>query len=227
MTTSRRLGVLGGTFDPIHLGHLDAARAARHALDLDDVLLMPARVPPHKAAAPPRASAYHRFAMAALAASDQPDLRVSDIELQEAGPSYTARTLDRLAQAGYRPGQIFFISGTDAFAEITAWHDYPDLLDRSHFVVVSRPGNAADHMPRRLPDLAARMRSPQGADTTAGNADATGIWLVAALTRDVSSSSVRACVGRGQAVDRLVPRTVATHIARHDLYVPPRGERLA
>lgn len=226
MTTPRRLGVLGGTFDPIHLGHLDAARAARRALDLDDVLLMPARVPPHKAAAP-LASAWHRFAMAALAASDQPDLRVSDIELQEAGPSYTARTLDRLAQAGYRPGQIFFISGTDAFAEITAWRDYPDLLDRSHFVVVSRPGNAADHMPRRLPDLAARMRSPQGADTTAGDADATGIWLVAAPTRDVSSSSVRACVGRGQAVDRLVPPAVATHIARHDLYVPSRGERLA
>lgn len=226
MTIPRRLGVLGGTFDPIHLGHLDAARAARRALDLDDVLLMPARVPPHKAAAP-LASAWHRFAMAALAASDQPDLRVSDIELQEAGPSYTARTLDRLAQAGYRPGQIFFISGTDAFAEITAWRDYPDLLDRSHFVVVSRPGNAADHMPRRLPDLAARMRSPQGADTTAGDADATGIWLVAAPTRDVSSSSVRACVGRGQAVDRLVPPAVATHIARHDLYVPSRGERLA
>lgn len=226
MTTPRRLGVLGGTFDPIHLGHLDAARAARRALDLDDVLLMPARVPPHKAAAP-LASAWHRFAMAALAASDQPDLRVSDIELQEAGPSYTARTLDRLAQAGYRPGQIFFISGTDAFAEITAWRDYPDLLDRSHFVVVSRPGNAADHMPRRLPDLAARMRSPRGADTTAGDADATGIWLVAAPTRDVSSSSVRACVGRGQAVDRLVPPAVATHIARHDLYVPSRGERLA
>ena len=226
MTTSRRLGVLGGTFDPIHLGHLDAARAARRALDLDDVLLMPARVPPHKASAP-LASAWHRFAMAALAASDQPDLRVSDIELLEAGPSYTARTLDRLAQAGYRPGQIFFISGTDAFAEIPAWRDYPDLLDRSHFVVVSRPGNAAHHMPRRLPDLAARMRSPQGADTTAGDADATGIWLVAAPTRDVSSSSVRACVGRGQAVDRLVPPTVATHIARHDLYVPSRGERLA
>ena len=226
MTTPRRLGVLGGTFDPIHLGHLDAARAARRALDLDDVLLMPARVPPHKAAAP-LASPWHRFAMAALAASDQPDLRVSDIELQEAGPSYTARTLDRLAQAGYRPGQIFFISGTDAFAEITAWRDYPDLLDRSHFVVVSRPGNAADHMPRRLPDLAARMRSPQGADTTAGDADPTGIWLVAAPTRDVSSTSVRACVGRGQAVDRLVPPAVATHIARHDLYVPSRGERLA
>ena len=227
MTTSRRLGVLGGTFDPIHLGHLDAARAARRALDLDDVLLMPARVPPHKAAAP-LASAWHRFAMAALAASDQPDLRVSDIELQEAGPSYTARTLDQ-ARPGPAIGRARSSSspGPTPSRRSPPGATIPTCSTRSHFVVVSRPGNAADHMPRRLPDLAARMRSPQGADTTAGDPDATGIWLVAAPTRDVSSSSVRACVGRGQAVDRLVPPAVATHIARHDLYVPSRGERLA
>ena len=225
MTASKRIGVLGGTFDPIHFGHLDAAGAARRALDLDGVLLMPARVPPHKATAP-LASAYHRFAMAALAASDHADLRVSDIELQVPGPSYTSGTLARLAGVGFRPAQLFFIAGTDAFAEIAAWRDYPDLLDRSHFVVVSRPGSAADRMPLRLPTLAGRMHAPDRAAPTPG-ADATCIWLVSAPTRDVSSSAVRACVERGNAVDRLVPPTVAAHIARHDLYAGLRGERLA
>lgn len=225
MTASKRIGVLGGTFDPIHFGHLDAAGAARRALDLDHVLLMPARVPPHKASAP-LASAYHRFAMTALAAADRAELRVSDIELEQSGPSYTSWTLDRLAGGGLRPAQLFFIAGTDAFAEITAWRDYPDLLARSHFVVVSRPGNAADRMPQRLPALAGRMHSPAGIAPAAG-ADATRIWLVSAPTRDVSSSTVRLCVEQGHAVDRLVPASVAAHIARHDLYGRPRGERLA
>ena len=225
MTASKRVGVLGGTFDPVHFGHVDAAAAACRALDLDHVLLMPARVPPHKAAAP-LASAYHRFAMAALAAADWAELRVSDIELREAGPSYTSWTLDRLAGAGLRPSQLFFITGTDAFAEITSWRDYPDLLARSHFVVVSRPGNAADRMPQRLPALAGRMHAPDRTAPDPG-AGATRIWLVSAPTRDVSSSAVRASIERGQAVERLVPATVATHIARHDLYGRPRGERIA
>ena len=225
MTALKRIGVLGGTFDPVHFGHLDAAGAARRALDLDHVLLMPSRVPPHKATAP-LASACHRFAMAALAAADRAELRVSDIEIERSGPSYTSWTLDRLARAGLRPAQIFFIAGTDAFAEITAWRDYPDLLARSHFVVVSRPGNNADRMPQRLPTLAGRMRPPDRT-TPATSADAPRIWLVSATTRDVSSSTVRACVERGHAVDRLVPATVAAHIARHDLYGRPRGERLA
>ncbi|MCE2514666.1 MAG: nicotinate-nucleotide adenylyltransferase [Acidobacteria bacterium] len=225
MTAPKRIGVLGGTFDPIHFGHVDAAAAARRALDLDHVLLMPARVPPHKAAVP-LASAYHRFAMAALAAADRAELRVSDVELEQPGPSYTSWTLDRLARAGLRPAQLFFIAGTDAFAEITAWRDYPDLLSRSHFVVVSRPGNDADRMPQRLPTLAGRMHAPHGTESTTA-ADPTRIWLVSAPTRDVSSSTVRACVERGHAVDRLVPATVAAHIARHDLYGRPLGERLA
>ena len=225
MTAGKRIGVLGGTFDPIHFGHLDAAGAARRALDLDHVLLMPARVPPHKAAGP-LASACHRFAMAALAASERAELRVSDLELERSGPSYTSWTLDRLARAGLRPAQLFFIAGADAFADIPAWRDYPDLLARSHFVVVSRPGNAAGGMPQRLPALAGRMRSPDGAAPAAG-AGATRIWLVSAPTRDVSSSTVRALLERGRAVDRLVPAAVAAHIARHDLYGRPRGENLA
>ena len=108
MKLEGRIGVLGGTFDPIHNGHLDVADAARSACGLDTVLLVPARVPPHRAGAP-QAPAAHRFAMAAMAAHARDDLRVSDIELRTAGPSFTAVTLERLAAYGHRPEQLFFI----------------------------------------------------------------------------------------------------------------------
>ena len=142
------VGVLGGTFDPIHLGHLDVARAAHDALGLERILLMPAHVPPHRHRAP-HASAYHRFAMTALAAQDAPYLVADDAELRVDGPSYTAHTLARLATTGYAPSQIVFITGVDAFAEIATWYAYPRVLDAAHFAVVTRPGH-------RLVDLAAR-----------------------------------------------------------------------
>ena len=210
-----RIGVLGGTFDPIHHGHLDAADAARRACDLDTVLLVPARTPPHRSTAP-RASAYHRFAMAALAADGRDELAASDVELAFAGPSFTSMTLARLAQEGLRPGQIFFIIGTDAFADIASWHDYPAVLDRSHFVAVSRPGCPVAALRERLTDLRERMRKP--ADREAAVEQQPAIWLVEATTRPVSSSAVRRRLTGGRSIAGLVPDAVARHIAKHALY---------
>lgn len=209
-----RIGVLGGTFDPIHNGHLDVAGAARRACALDTVLLVPAHVPPHRARAP-QAPAVHRFAMAAMAAQAHDSLRACDIELQDAGPSYTAVTLRRLAAGGYHPRQLFFITGADTFADIATWRDYPDLLDCSHFVVVARPGHPLAALRSRA-DLRRRLRdAPAGA---AGPGDAPAVWLVEASTRDVSSSDLRQRIRTGQAIDGLVPAAVAGHIVRHDLY---------
>src|SRR5918999_809685 len=115
MTAGTRVGILGGTFDPIHLCHLDAASAAQRALSLDRVLLLPSRLPPHRSAEP-RASVFHRFAMAALAAAER-SMLVSDLELLRDGPSYTALTLEALHREGYAPAHLFFITGSDAFAE--------------------------------------------------------------------------------------------------------------
>ena len=218
--------MLGGTFDPIHLGHLDAADAARRALSLDDILLVPARTPPHKAAAP-LVSAYHRIAMLALAAAGHPQFRISDLELGAADPSYTSITLQRLAATGLAPVQLYFITGADAFAEIASWHDYPDLLNRSHFVVVSRSGVAAPDLRRRLPDLSERMRSADRPVAPAALAGNTAIWLVDAPTRPISSSDVRERLVLRRPIDGLVPPAVATYIARHDLYVDAGGGRLA
>ena len=142
MRGARRLGILGGTFDPIHLGHLDAGDAACAALSLDAILLIPAHDPPHRPI-DPRASVYHRVALVSLAIAERDAYRVSDMELVRQGPSYTADTLRSLHEEGWRASQLFFILGTDAFAEIAAWYGFPSFLDLAHCVVIARPGTAA------------------------------------------------------------------------------------
>jgi nicotinate-nucleotide adenylyltransferase len=210
-----RVGLLGGTFDPIHCGHIETVQAAQRALALNPVLLMPARIPPHRERGP-SASTFHRFAMVALAASELEDLLASDDELVAEGLSYTALTLERLAARGFEPRQLFFITGADAFAEIESWYRYPAVLDLAHFVVVSRPGMAAATLPARLPALSARFCEP----TRTGAMPAhPSIFLVDASTPDVSSTGVRERLRIGRSISGLVPRPVEAHIHRHHLYV--------
>lgn len=212
---SRRLGILGGTFDPIHVGHLDAADAASAALALDTLVLMPAYDQPLRASEP-RASVYHRFALATLAVDDRPDWRVSDIELVRQGRSYTGDTLRMLHDSGWHASQLFFILGTDAFAGIASWHGYPGVLDLAHFVVIARPGAAIDEVVRRVPELRPRTSPPPGEDETLEGA--TRIFLVRAHTRDVSSTMIRERLASGLPIDDLVPPRVARHIQNHHLY---------
>jgi nicotinate-nucleotide adenylyltransferase len=146
---TRRIGLLGGTFDPIHCGHLDLATAAVQALDLTELLLIPAHTPPHRT--PPSASGFHRFAMAAMAIIGHPGWRVSDVELLIDGPSYTSSTLSRLRADGYREDELFFVVGADAFAEVESWKDYPSILDSANFAVLSRPGHPVEALAARLP----------------------------------------------------------------------------
>ncbi|BCS35225.1 putative nicotinate-nucleotide adenylyltransferase [Luteitalea sp. TBR-22] len=222
-----RLGVLGGTLDPVHLGHLAAAHAAARALSLDAVWLMPSHVPAHKAS--PSASPWHRFAMAALAAADDPLIVASDLELARPGPTFTWDTLQALAALGHDPLQIFFITGADAFAAIDTWHRFPEVLDAGHFVVVTRPGHALPEATRNHPAVAPRLRAvPRGG--VLDPADGAGkcrIWLVEADTPDVSSTDIRQRVLTGQEVGTAVPPSVAAHIRRHGLYTPtPAARRL-
>lgn len=219
MTTATRLGLMGGTFDPIHRGHLDAAVAARARLGLDRVWLVPSRVPPHRPAQPV-VSSFHRFAMAALAALEDEALEVSDLELRAAGPSYTAHTLAALHAAGYAPWQLFFIIGVDAFAEIATWFDYPRVLDAAHFVVVSRPGHRHDEVLGRAPSVRARVRDLRDGGSLPASLPTTAVIFIDAATTDVSSTTLRARLAAGQVVDDLVPASVARHIRRHALYQP-------
>jgi len=216
---ARRLGVLGGTFDPVHFGHLDAADAARSALALDSVLFIPSHDPPHRRLTP-HASACHRFALVALAIANRAGCRVSDVETRRSGSSYTADTLRSLHAAGWRPWELYFILGADAFAEIATWREFPAVLDGAHFAVIARPGITIDAALARTPELRPRVRSAAAAGSAAGP---TAIMLVEARTRDVSSTAIRTRLAARQPIDDLVPAAVARHIAAHHLYVAPHG----
>lgn len=217
MTSATRVGILGGTFDPVHLGHIETARAAAAALALDRVLVLPSGTPPHRQA--PSVSRYHRFAMAALAVTGVDPLRISDLEIGEAAPTYSFDTLARLHGLGLAPLQIFFITGADAFAEIATWSRYPQVLDMAQFVVVSRPGFRSSDLRRVLPALASRM---DAAERTAGNRGDPRIFLVDAATPDVSSTDIRRRLAAGDSIAGLVPDPVGVYINQHGLYA--RGD---
>lgn len=213
MKVDGRIGILGGTLDPIHLGHIDAALAAREALQLDQVLLIPSHVPPHRVE--PATSSFHRFAMASIAVNDVEGLAASDIELIQPGPSYTVDTLLRLsASLSLSASQIFFITGADAFAEIETWRRYPEVLDLANFVVVSRPGMSLQALRERLPTMKDRMRLPR-----VSNAAGTSIYLVDAPTADVSSTDIRRRIAAGRPLSGLVAPGVEHHITQHALYL--------
>jgi nicotinate-nucleotide adenylyltransferase len=211
----RRIGILGGTFDPIHWGHLEAAFAAEAALNLMRVLVVPSSLPPHRAQ--PHASSFHRFAMASLAVTGRAGWRVSDLELRDEARSYTSATLQKFHERGYKASELYFIVGSDAFADIMSWMNYPLILDMAHFAVVSRPGHPIADIPHRLPPLASRMvRPPLDAISHIDPM----IVLIDAPTADVSSSAIRDRRARGESVATLVPDPVRQHIEQHGLYMP-------
>ncbi len=224
-----RVGVLGGTLDPIHIGHVAAAAAAQGALALGTVILVPSRLPPHRPEAA-LVSAEHRLAMAARAAAEHPSWSASDVELNRDGPSYTFETLSELIRQGHAASQIFFILGADAFAEIATWSRYPSVLDLAHFAVVARPGITLDSLKERLPDLAERMTTPDLFEASAfglqpalsaveGPLAKTRVILVETATPGVSSTEIRQRVRAGESIAGLVPDPVAAYISQHHLYV--------
>lgn len=219
MTDAGLRGWLGGTFDPIHEGHLDVARAARAALRLPRVTLVPARVPPHRAQ--PTASPEHRLAMTRLAADGTPWLDVSTFELDAEGPSYTATTLDRLEAEGVDLAGLVVITGADAFAGIQSWHRSGEVLTRVAFAVVSRPGHPVADVPGQLPSLAGAMHmvGPDGLPS-GWSSSRPAIALIDAPTAPVSSTRIRAALAAGQSLQGLVPPPVAEYISRHGLYKP-------
>ena len=218
-----RRGYFGGTFDPIHVGHLDVARAACRAVGLDRIALLPAHTPPHRS--PPQASVAHRFAMVAIALLGLDGFEASDLDTLSSDPSYTTTTLDRLEARGVDTRAVFFVTGADAFADITSWRGYPALLDRCHFAVVSRPGRSVTSLRDALPALSARMIDvPAAGPCPALTAPA--ILLIDAPTAAVSSTTVRARTAAGQSLEGLVTDAVRRHILANRLYRPQDGLRM-
>src|SRR5262249_53006687 len=146
-----------------------------------------------------------------------------DIELRTPTPSFTSLTLKKFHARGYGPGELFFILGADAFADIASWRDYPSILRDANFAAVSRPGFNVDRLPRQLPALAHRRGSPPPASELP---EEPGIVLIDAPTADVSSTAIRQRRGAGDAINGLVPLAVQQHIEQHGLYTStPPGRR--
>jgi nicotinate-nucleotide adenylyltransferase len=209
----RRIGIMGGTFDPIHWGHLEAAFAAETALKLQRLIVITSNVPPHRDT--PYASSHHRFAMVALAVAGRHGWRASDLEVRLDTASYTADTLRKFHDRGYAPAELFFVIGADAFADIQSWKDYPAILECAHFAVVSRPGHPVDDLPHRLPQLAERMIRPPLDEIS--HLDPM-IALIDSPTSNVSATQIREKLALGDSIAGLVPDRVRQHIEQHGLY---------
>ena len=192
VTTAPRIGVMGGTFDPIHHGHLVAASEVAQSFGLDEVVFVPTGRPWQKDAVSP---SEHRYLMTVIATASNPQFTVSRVDVDRAGPTYTIDTLRDL-KAERPDAELFFITGADAVAQILSWRDHDELWDLAHFVAVSRPGH----------DLS----------TVGLPSDDVSQLEIPALA--ISSTDCRDRVSRGNPVWYLVPDGVVQYIAKHDLY---------
>lgn len=187
-----RIGVMGGTFDPIHNGHLVAASEVADAFQLDEVIFVPTGVPWHKKAV---SSAEHRYLMTVIATAANPSFTVSRVDVDRPGVTYTIDTLEEVAKT-YPDADLFFISGADAIAQILAWKDIDKIWPLATFVAVTRPGHILE-----LPDT-----------------EQAAIEVLEVPALAISSTAVRARVTAGKPIWYLVPDGVVQYIAKHDLY---------
>lgn len=209
------MGILGGTFDPVHIGHLRAAIEMRDALDLAEVRLVPAHVPPHRAQ--PAAGAEHRLALLRLAVRGVPGLAVDDRELGRAGPSYTVDTLTALrAELGAR--SLCLLVGDDAFRGLPTWHRWQALFDLAHVVVMRRPlpPGGTDTLPAELTRFL-RGREAHGVAALAGS-PAGLVWQQAIPPLDVSATRIRALLRAGHGARFLMTDSCLRYIRDHHLY---------
>lgn len=215
MTDTRPLGLIGGTFDPVHYGHLRLAEEAREALDLAGVRWIPAGQPPHRPA--PRVAAAHRLAMVALAVAGNPAFTVDDAETTSAEPSYTVTTLERL-RAGQATRPLVVLMGADAFLGLPTWHRWRDLFALAHIGVATRPGFtlSPDEWPA---ELAAACADRLGSDAAALRAAPAGRVVGFSMTPlAISASLLRAQLAAGSSVRYLLPDPVREYIDRQQLY---------
>ena len=194
-----RLGIVGGTFDPIHNGHIAAAEAAIECAELDEVVFVPTGTPPHRP--PAVASSEQRLEMCRLATEDDPRFSVSDVEVRRTGPSYTADTLLAL-RASNPHAELFLVLGWDAAALFRSWHRPDEVIALAPIVVVTRPGRT----------------SPQARDLAAAGLQAGRVVLCERSTPAVSASAIREAVREHRSISGLVPEAVERYIASAHLY---------
>jgi nicotinate-nucleotide adenylyltransferase len=197
--SGNRLGIMGGTFDPVHFGHLVTAEEALVQFGLDRVLFMPTGQPQAKRH-PTVASAHDRYLMTVIATASNPDFVVSSLEIDRPGPTYTVDTLRELHRL-HPDAELFFITGADAVAEILRWKDAEELAKLTHFIAATRPGY----------DLGALFDE-------LGREGARSVALMEVPALAISSTDIRARVGADRPIRYLLPEPVSAYIAKNALY---------
>ena len=208
------IGILGGTFDPIHIGHLRPAIEAQAALNLAEIRLIPNHIPPHRAS--PFCSSEQRLAMVALAAAENPGFMVDEREIRRNKASYTIDTLIELRQA-LPDTPLCFLMGMDSLLSLPSWHRWRELLDYAHLVVSLRPGWQPDY-PAEVAELLVRQQTQDPQDLHRHRHG--HIWLSDNLPIELSATRLRALLAAGQDPRYLLPASVAGYIAQHRLYQP-------
>ncbi|MBN1160649.1 MAG: nicotinate-nucleotide adenylyltransferase [Dehalococcoidales bacterium] len=198
----KKTGILGGTFDPVHKGHIMMAREAKEALELDEVLMIPAGQPmsrPDEVITP----AKHRLEMLKLAVEGIPYLKISTIEIERGGPSYTADTLEQIREKSKGGDELYFILGWDSLAQLPTWREPQRIISMCTLVAVPRPGYDKPRLRQlesALPGISKKV-----------------IFLEKPRV-DISATDIRNLAGGGQAIDQLVPKPVAGYIKKNQLY---------
>lgn len=222
MMALQRVAIYGGTFDPVHKGHVAVARTVLQLFELDEVLFVPAGVPPHKRNAKVT-SPFHRFAMLGLATEDDKQLRISTSDLDVPDEPYAVETVARIRRAVGKDIELFFLMGADSWLEIKSWHDWQRLIELCHFIVMSRPGYelgpaASADMPiatlnvrgvggRQSEIMRMRYPNPQA-------------FMTDAVMMEISATEIRSAAraGENQKLREMVPDRVAKYIEKYGLY---------
>lgn len=201
MVTTRRIGIIGGTFNPIHLGHLMIAEVAREAFRLEKVIFVPARIPPHKHH--DVISANHRYAMTEAAVADNPYFEISDVEMKREGPSYTIDTIRHFKSLYGSNVSFYFIAGTDTIKDLPNWKYIDELLDHCHFIGATRPDGSA------VVDSALDLLGPKAVDR---------IHLLPVPEMKLSATYLRERLRNNQTVRYMLPKCVVDYIEMYDIY---------
>jgi nicotinate-nucleotide adenylyltransferase len=215
MCAKPRLALYGGTFDPVHIGHLEVAREVSKLFEIQKVLFVPAQVAPHKVGRTVSAP-LHRYAMLALATQQDPGLSISTFELDAPDRRYTVNTLEHFISVYADSVDLFFIMGADSWSEITTWREWERLLTMVNHIVVTRPGYDVDG-PVKLKERVVDVRSKMKVEI---EADSTRIYLTDIVMRDVSATRIRTLASEGQTEElaQLVSEPVAEYILKYALY---------
>lgn len=217
----KRIAIYGGTFDPVHLGHIEVAKKVSELFEIDELLFVPARMAPHKLTRPVT-PAIDRYAMLVLATQEEPRLLVSTFELDAPDRRYTVDTLTHFKRHFGESADVFFVMGADSWAEITTWREWEQLLALVNHIVVTRPGYdinldlVSSSVRERIVDLRGANQIPRVADEAAGEK----IFITDALMLEHSATEIRRVLraNNWDELTRLVPTSVADYIRKYGLY---------